>query len=79
MLMLLMSLYSIINLTTHVQGEVIVLILCVRVSDCLSVYPFVTTLAGITGTRPAELRHMYLQKALDVGNKINVGFLAENV
>ena len=36
---------------------------------CLSV----TNLEGTMGTRRAELR--FLQKALDVGNKINVGFL----
>ena len=39
---------------------------------CLSVCLSVTALAGATGTRRVELR--YLQKALDVGNKINVGF-----
>ena len=37
-------------------------------SVCLSV----TAVAGAMGTRRAELR--YLQKALDVGNKTNVGF-----
>ena len=39
---------------------------------CLSVSLSVTALAGAMGTRRAELK--YLQKSLDVGNKINVGF-----
>ena len=39
---------------------------------CLSICLSVTTLVGTTGTRQAELR--YLQKVLDAGNNINVGF-----
>ena len=46
--------------------------MCVFVCVSLSVSLSVTALAGTTGTRRVELR--YLQKALDVGNKTNVGF-----
>ena len=43
--------------------------LCVCLSVCLSVCSSVTTLADPMGTRRAELRYMYLQKALDMRNK----------